>query len=167
MTRAVLSLLVAAVAAAPAAGRAQASVGSSSAPRFSAGAVPLPPPPPGMAARPQAPDLHARPAAAGISPGAAASWSLLLPGSGQIRSGRTWQGIGWGAATALSLGATVFVGFQAEDARRIYDRAAVSAREDARNQLNDFLRARNALLLTTAGIWALNVVDAWLFHPAR
>jgi hypothetical protein len=132
-------------------------------------AVPLPPPPPPVAAlaakKLDGPDLHLR--AVAVSPGEALAWSLAMPGVGQMRSRRVGAGVAWMGATAAALAGIIVVGVEASEAARVYEAAPMSARAEAREQAADFAAARNALIVTTACIWALSAVDGWLFHPDR
>ncbi len=98
------------------------------------------------------------------SPSGAAFRSALLPGWGQVYSGRRWQGyafLGTAAALATAGIANYAIGRSRESE---YQKATVdvaSKREDA----NTAYRNANLFFWFLGGVWAANVFDAYLSAP--
>jgi hypothetical protein len=102
------------------------------------------------------------------SAGRAALRSALVPGWGQSYSSRTVPA--WFYATAATglFGASMVAQVQyvdrADDARRA---TTIEAYEESIRRMEDARKLRNALQVTLAGVWAINVVDAAVFHRHR
>jgi TM2 domain-containing membrane protein YozV len=109
-------------------------------------------------------------------------YSTLLPGSGQIYSGRTTQGILLGAASLGGLAVTFALNSSYQDKRNQYldnkqayeDNTDPDRMTDLYNSMlssydnmeSTYNSARVAGILTTV-IWVYNIVDTYIFFPKQ
>lgn len=87
--------------------------------------------------------------------------SLLLPGWGQLRTGRRVRGAAFAAATGVALIASILLVARAKQADDLYEGAPPSVRAAAFEQANSYARSRNVALGLTALLWTGNAFEAW------
>jgi hypothetical protein len=93
--------------------------------------------------------------------------SALVPGLGQIQSDRPYRGYAFMGAAALSLGSTLWLSARAAQANNVYEGAPIAVRQQAYDQASSYASARNALLATTAFIWAVNAAESYFLFGTR
>ena len=87
--------------------------------------------------------------------------SLLLPGWGQLRTGRRVRGAAFAAATGVALIASILLVARAKQANDLYEGAPPSVRAAAFNQANSYAHSRDVALGLTALLWTGNAFEAW------
>ena len=100
--------------------------------------------------------------------GRAAFRSMLVPGWGQLYSSRPVPGWLFATTSVGLLGASLAA--QVSYVDHMDDARAATTREEydrAIAEMEDSRKLRNTLQATLAGVWAVNLLDAALFHPRR
>ncbi|MBS2021511.1 MAG: hypothetical protein JST92_03820 [Deltaproteobacteria bacterium] len=87
--------------------------------------------------------------------------SALLPGWGQWRTERKIRGAAFGAAAGAALIATIWMSARAAQANTDWENAAPIAQADAYGQAQSYARGRNWAIGLLAGVWAVNVIEAY------
>jgi hypothetical protein len=93
--------------------------------------------------------------------------SALVPGLGQIQTGRPYRGYAFMGAAAASLTAALILTGRAAQANNIYESAPLTVRDQAYDQARSYANSRNALFATTAAVWALSALEAYALYGTR
>jgi len=107
-------------------------------------------------------------------------YSTLLPGSGQIYSGRTTPGIILGSAALVTLTATLIFNSDYLNKKDTYSadknaydintdlgkmESLYAAMQDSYNSMDDAHSRANFMFGVTAAVWIYNMLDVYLFFP--
>jgi hypothetical protein len=96
------------------------------------------------------------------------SRSLLFPGWGQLLQKRYLPSAAFAAATASLLGVALYKNIRGNSSYRSYRQAGDGESASRFRELTLRCdRERNIALLAAAGVWALNLLDAWLAEKKR
>ena len=88
-------------------------------------------------------------------------------GLGQLQTGRPYRGYVFMGAAALSLGSTLWLAVRANQANNIYESAPLTVRMQAYDQARSYASSRNAMIATTAIVWAVNAAECWFLYGTR
>jgi hypothetical protein len=135
---------------------------------------PLEPPPARADSRPPAPvaAVYSQPlglsrSAQEVGAGGALWRSSLLPGYGQYVTDRKVRGLTWGAVAVTTLASSIVLAIRAKDANDIYESAPAVCKQQTYDQAVNYQHWRDGMLITTAVVWGLNMVESYLGYGSR
>lgn len=118
-------------------------------------------PAPAVAAPREALALRLEPAAP-LTAGDAFWRSAVVPGWGQLRTGRPVRGATFASLAAAGVVSSLVLGVRFAQANAEYEEACRLQQFVAYDQARDYATARNWAIGLTAAVWVVGAVEAWL-----